>query len=141
MLCSPHYTAVQIKSTSVIKVATMKLNMMVPIAQVIIWNWSVLCPSLSAMFNLLHSSMNQELFEEHLCNQGSYYEKYRQFPLHTGSHHVLPPNQHLSLSAKMNGTQRSILGNSLKNALHVLRYAKRHLLGWSNVKQQKKSSL
>ena len=26
-----------------------------------------------------------------------------------GSHHMLPPNRHLSLSAKMNGTQRRIL--------------------------------
>ena len=36
-------------------------------------------PSLSAMFNLLHSNMNQELFDKHLCNQGSHYKKHRQF--------------------------------------------------------------
>jgi len=35
------------------------------------------------MFNLLHSSTNQELFEKHLCNQGSHYEKYGLFPLCT----------------------------------------------------------
>ena len=29
----------------------------------------------------LHSSMNQELFEKHLCNQNSHYEKYGQFLL------------------------------------------------------------
>jgi len=29
-------------------------------------------------------------------------------------------------------------GKSLKNTLHILRYAKRHLLGWSDVKQWKK---
>jgi len=28
------------------------------------------------MFTALHSSMNQELFEKHLCNQSSHYEKY-----------------------------------------------------------------
>ena len=28
------------------------------------------------MFTLLHSSMNQELFEKHICNQSSHYEKY-----------------------------------------------------------------
>jgi len=28
-------------------------------------------------------------------------------------------------------------GKSLKNALHVLRYAKRHLSGWSDVEQWK----
>ena len=37
---------------------------------------------------------------------------------------VQPPNQRFSLSAKMNGT-----GKSMKNALHILRYAKRHLSG------------
>ena len=73
LLCSPRYTAVRIKnylkSMSVIKVATVK-NMIVPRAPVIIWNWSIHCLSLSAMFNSLQSSTNQELFEKHLCNQG-----------------------------------------------------------------------
>jgi len=32
--------------------------------------------SLSAMFTLLHSSMNQGLFEKYICNQSSHYEKY-----------------------------------------------------------------
>ena len=32
------------------------------------------------MFNPLHSSTNQQLFEKHLCNQSSHYEKYRRFP-------------------------------------------------------------
>ena len=40
---------------------------------------SIHCPSLSAMYNSLHSSTNHELFERHLCNQGSHNEKYRQF--------------------------------------------------------------
>ena len=40
---------------------------------------------------------------------------------------VQTPNQRFSLSANMNGTQRRVLGKSMKNALHVLRYAKRHL--------------
>jgi len=31
------------------------------------------------MFNWLHSNMNQELFEKHLCNQSSHYEKYGRF--------------------------------------------------------------
>ena len=66
-------------------------------------------PSLSAMFNSLHSSTHQELFEKLLRDQGSHYEKYRQFPLCKGSHHVQPPNQHPPLSVKMNGTQRRVL--------------------------------
>ena len=28
------------------------------------------------MFTLLHSSTNQKLFEEYVCNQSNYYEKY-----------------------------------------------------------------
>jgi len=63
------------------------------------------------MFNLLHSSTNQELFEKHFCNQVSPYEKYGRFPLRKGSHHMQPPNQCFSLSARMNGTQRRTLVN------------------------------
>jgi len=33
----------------------------------------------SAKPNLLHSSMNQQLFEKYLKNQGSHYEKYRKW--------------------------------------------------------------
>ena len=50
LLCLPSYTAVRIqnclKSTSVIKVATVK-NMIVPRTSIIVWNWSIHCPSLS----------------------------------------------------------------------------------------------
>ena len=55
------------------------------------------------VYSLL-SSINQELFEMHLCNQHSYNEKYVSFPLHKESHHVQSPNQHFLLSAKMNRT-------------------------------------
>ena len=48
-----------------------------------------------------------------------------------GNHHVLPPNQHFSLLAKM----KEDTGKSMKNALYVMRYAKRYLSGRSNVKQ------
>ena len=37
--------------------------------------------SLLAMFNLLRSITNQELFDKHLCNQSSHYEKYGLFSL------------------------------------------------------------
>ena len=59
---------------SVIKVATMK-NMIVPLAPINVWNRSIYCLSLSAIFDLLHSSTNQELFEKPLYNQGGNYEK------------------------------------------------------------------
>jgi len=82
LLYSPHYTAARTKncskSTSVISVATIK-NTMMPHAPVIVWNWSIHCPSLSAMFDLLDGSTNQEVFEKHLCRKSSHYEKYRRF--------------------------------------------------------------
>ena len=85
LLCSSRYTAVQIKNCLkvhlVINVASMK-NTMVPCAPAIVWNWTnwtIHCPSLSAVFNLLHSSMNQELLEKNFSNQGSHYEKYGRF--------------------------------------------------------------
>ena len=65
--------------------------------------------SLSAMFNSLHSSVNQHLLEKLLCNQGSHYERYRRFLLSKGSHHVKPPNQCFSRSAQINGTQERTL--------------------------------
>jgi len=101
LLCSPRYIAVWIKncskSTSIIKVDTVK-NMMVLHTPVIVWNWSMRCPSLSATFDSLHSNTNQEPFEKHLCNKRTPYEKYRRFlvmqrkSLCKGSHHVQPPN-------------------------------------------------
>jgi len=51
-------------------------NTTVPHAPVIVW---IHYPSLSAMFNSLHSSTNQELFEKHLCNKSSYHEKYSRY--------------------------------------------------------------
>jgi len=110
---------------------------MVPRATVIVWNWSIHCPPLSAMFNSLHSSLNQELFEKHLCNQGSHYEKYGRFPLRKGSIHVQPPNQYFSLSAKMNGTQRRTMISRWRMYCTYYSMPKRLLSGWSDVKQWK----
>ena len=51
-----------------------------------------------------------------------------------GSHHVLSPIQHFAVSKDEWDTKEDT-GKSMKNALHVLRYAKRHLLDRSNVGQ------
>ena len=77
-----------------------------PVVSIFVWKWSIHYASLSAMFNLLHSSMNQELFWKHFYNQSSHCEKHRQFPSCKGSHVYMPPNQHFT---KMNGTQRRTL--------------------------------
>ena len=144
LLCSPHYTAVQInncsKSTSVIKVATIK-NTIMPHAPFIIWNWSIHFPSLSAIFNLLHSSTNQELLKQHRCNQGNHYEKYGWFPLRTeGSHRHAITKSTLFTVGKDEWNTKEGTGKSMKNALHILQYAKRHLSGWSDVEQWKNHS-
>ena len=137
LLCSPCYTAVWIKncskSTSVIKVDTMK-NTMVPYAPVIVWNWSIHCASLSAAFDLSHSSTNQDLFEKH---QSSHYEKYRRFLITQRKPSLATTELTPFTVSKDEWNTEEDTGKSLKNALHVLQYTKRHLSGWSNVEQRK----
>jgi len=48
--------------------------------------------------------MNQELFEKHLCNQGS--SHYKNMDDFRYAKEAITCNHHFSLSAKMNGTQR-----------------------------------
>ena len=79
-------------------------------------------PSLSVIFNLLHSSRNQELFEKH---QGSHYEKYGQFLLHTeGSHHRETTKSTLFIIRKDERNTKEDTGKSAKSAMHVLRMPK-----------------
>jgi len=78
--------------------------------------------SLSAMFNLLHSSTNQELFKKHVITAA------------TVKIRTISITQRRQFS-KMNGTQRHWLVH--KNVLYVMWYAKRHLLDWSNIEQWK----
>jgi len=84
------YTAKQIKnckkSTSVTKAATIKNTngTVCPsrTLQLLCEKWSIHYASLSTIFNSLHSSINRDLVEKHLCNPSSYYEKYGWFLLH-----------------------------------------------------------
>ena len=96
--------------------------------------WSIHYASLSAMFNPLHSIMNQELFKNNLCNQSSLNEKVQMISITKGSHHVLPPNWHFLLSAEMNGTQRRTLVSTW--VMHCT-YCNMHLSGQSNIEQWK----
>ena len=59
----------------------------------------------SSYFQPVTQQYESELFEKHLCNLWKMWT----ISVSKGSHHVLAPNQHLSLSAKMNGTQRRTL--------------------------------
>jgi len=111
-------------------------NMIVLRAPVIVCNWSIHCPSLSAMFDLLHSSMDQEVFEKHLCNKSSHYEKYRRFLITQRKSSCATTKLTLFTVSKDEWNTKDT-GKSLKNALYILRYAKRHLSSWSDVEQCK----
>jgi len=67
------------------------------------------------------------VWKEPQYNESNHYENY----VTNGSQHVSTTK---SLWAKINGTQ----SEKLVSAFYVQRYGKRHLLGWSNVKQKKK---
>jgi len=62
--------------------------------------------SLPAMFNLLCSSTNQQLFKKNFWNQSSHYENYGQFP---EAIMYLLQTRYFSWRTKMNGTQRRAL--------------------------------
>jgi len=57
-----------------------------------------------------------------------------------GSYHISTTKSTLFVESKDEWDIKEGTGKPMKNALHVQRYSKRHLSGWSNVKQQKKSS-
>ena len=92
----------------------------------IISEWSIYYGSLSAMFTQIHSSTNQHLSE-----------KYRQ---------ILSTQRKLSRAttkltpftvSKDEWNTKEDTGKSLKNTLHVLWYAKRHLSHLSDIEQWK----
>ena len=138
------------------------------------------------MFNLLHSILDQELFEKHLCNpripnerngaSHSCYINYRlksevSITLHcrlcstrytaaqinncskstsavkvatmknTDDFHYEGKPSHATTKSTLFAVSKDEwdtkedTGKSMKNALHVLRYAKRHLSGQSDIKQ------
>ena len=96
LLYSPHYTAVRIKncskSTSVIIRSSHYEKYSGTAHPSYRLKLKHHCHSLSAMFNSLHCSMNQEVFEKNPCNKSSHYENTDDFSLHKRSHHVQPPN-------------------------------------------------
>ena len=86
------------------------------------------------MFNPLHNIANQELFEKHLCNQSSHYEKYGHF------HYKEKPSCAIAKLTLFNVGKdkwdtKEDTDKSMKNALYVLQYAKRHLSNRSDIEQ------
>ena len=102
---------------------------------------SIQCPSLSAMFDSLHSSTNQELPEKHLCNKSSHDEKYGLFLITQRKASRATTELMLFTVSKDEWNTNEDTSKSLKNTLHILHYDKRHLLGWSNVEQWKNQEL
>ena len=88
LLCSPCYTAVQIKScsksTSVITVAIRWCH-----APVIIWNWSIHFPSLSVCLTRYTAV---EIKKSTSVIKVATIRNMYVFSLRIGSHHVQPPN-------------------------------------------------
>ena len=76
-------------------------------------------------------SMNPELFEKHKVATTKNTDNF---------HYEEKPSRAAAIStlftvSKDEWDTKEDTGKSMKNALYVLRYAKRHLLGQSNVKQ------
>lgn len=84
-----------------------------------------------------HSRTKQQLLEKHLCNQSRHYEKYgrfllkeaiNQFPLKEARNRSRATARlTLFTISKDEWNTKEDTGKSMKNALYVLRYAKRHL--------------
>ena len=83
------------------------------------------------MFNPLHSSANQELFEKHPCNQNKNMDD---FHYERKPSHATAKSTPFAVS-KDEWDTKVDTGKSMKNALYVLWYAKRHLSGRSNIEQ------
>ena len=62
--------------------------------------------------------MNQELFEKHLCNQSSYYEKYGQFPLRREAISTTAKSAPFTVSKDEWDTKEGT-GKSTKKALYI----------------------
>jgi len=73
--------------------------------------------------------MNQEVLEKHLCNKSSHYEKYGRFLVTQRKQSHATTKLTLFTISKDEWNTKEDTGKSLKNALQVLRYAKRHLSG------------
>ena len=63
--------------------------------------------------------MNQELLEQHLCNQGSHYEKFGWFPITQRKPSRATTKLMLSTVSKDEWNKKEGTGKPLKNALDV----------------------
>jgi len=85
--------------------------------------------SLPAMFNLLFSSTNQQLFKRTFVIKVATTDDFRNKWKLSGAIDTFRGEQRWDTKEGR--------GKSMKNTLHVQWYGKRHLSGWSNIKQWK----
>ena len=86
------------------------------------------------MFILLHSSINQELFQKHLDIKIATMTNMDDFSYEGKPSRAIAKSTLFAVSQDKWDTKEDN-GKSMKNALYVLWYAKRHLSGRSDVKQ------
>ena len=85
------------------------------------------------MFNPLHSSTNQELFESASAIKIATMTNMDDFR-YEGKPSCTIAKLTLFTVSKDEWDTKEDTGKSMKKALHILRYAKRHILGRSNIK-------
>ena len=113
LLCLTCYTAVRIKnsskSMSVIKVITAR-NTIVPCAPQLSSETEVSIALLCQLCLTCYTAVRiKKCLKSTSVLKVATMKNVDDFSLRKGSHHVQPPNQRFSLSAKMNGTQRRTL--------------------------------
>ena len=81
--------------------------------------------------------MNQELLEMHLCNQGSHYEKYTDGFCYTKEAIMCNHQIKTFHCRKDKWDTKEDTSKPIRNAVHVLWYAKRHLSSWNDIEQWK----
>ena len=113
LLCLPCYTAVWIKncskSMSVIKVATAR-NTIVPRAPQLSSETEVSIALLCQLCSTCYTAVQiKKCLKSTSVLKVATMKNTDDFSFRKESHHVQPPNQRFSLSAKMNGTQRRTL--------------------------------
>ena len=86
------------------------------------------------MFNPLHSSTNQELFQSTSAIKITTMKNTDDFRYEGKPPRAIAKSTLFTVSKDQRETKKDT-GKSMKNALYVLQYAKRHLSGQSDIEQ------
>ena len=128
LLSSPHHMNQELLEKYACKVATMKI-WWCHVPQ-LLSETEVSIALVCQLFNLLHSKNCLKSTSVIRVANGQFLITQRK-PSHATTKLML------FTTGKDEWNTKEDTGKSLKNALHILQYAKRHLSGWSDVKQRK----